>query len=85
MAADAATIGAIAARGANAFSLVGATSSFSRDGGKFKLELGPNADHLLVTEHGYESAQIPLNITPGEHLEGLVIRLQPAPPDAPDR
>ena len=44
-----------------------------------------SADHLLVTEHGYESAQIPLNITPGEHLEGLVVRLQPAPPDAPDQ
>lgn len=39
----------------------------------------------MVTHDGYEDAQIPLNIAPGEYLEGLVIRLQPTPPDAPDQ
>lgn len=84
-AADAATISALATgRGADT-SLVGASSSFTQPGGRFKLELGPNADHLLVTQDGYEGAQVPLSIAPGEHREGLVVRLQPAPADAPDQ
>ena len=76
-AADAATIGALAADGGGA-PLVGASSSLSLDAGRFTLELRPNADHVWVTRYGYESARIPLNIAPGEHREGLVIRLQPA-------
>ncbi|MYK88697.1 MAG: carboxypeptidase regulatory-like domain-containing protein, partial [Acidobacteria bacterium] len=83
--ADAATIGAIAADQAADASFVGASSSFSWPEGTFELELRRNADHLWITRDGYESAQIPLNIAPGEHMEGLVIRLQPAPPDAPDQ
>lgn len=84
MAADAATIGAIAAGGGGGL-LVGASSVLSEAAGQFTLELGANADRLWITHDGYEDVQIPLNITPGEHVEGLVIRLQPAPPDAPDR
>ena len=84
MAADAATIGAIAAGGGGGL-LVGASSVLSEAAGQFTLELGANADRLWITHDGYEDVQIPLNIAPGEHVEGLVIRLQPAPPDAPDR
>lgn len=85
VAADAATISAITADGAGGASFVGASSSFSWPEGTFELELRTNADHLWITRDGYEDAQIPLNIAPGEHREGLVIRLQPAPPDAPDQ
>jgi len=84
MAADAPTIGAIAAGGETGGPLVGVSSVLTQ-AGRFDLELRENADHLWVTLDGYESAQIPLNIAPGEHVEGLVIRLQPAPPDAPDQ
>ena len=83
MAADAATIGAIAAGGDAGGLLVGTSSVLTLGAGKFKLELRENADHLWVTLNGYESAQIPLNIAPGEHREALVIRLQPEPSDAP--
>ncbi|MXX62934.1 MAG: hypothetical protein F4112_02520 [Holophagales bacterium] len=85
MAADAATISVLATGQGADTSLAGASSSFTQPGGRFNLELGPNADHLWVTLDGYESAQIPLNIAPGEHREGLVIRLQPAHPDAQDQ
>ncbi len=84
MAGDGATIGTIAA-GQRRGLLVGASSVFSEAAGQFTLELRANADHLWIAHDGYENAQIPLNIAPGEHLEGLVIRLQPAPPDAPDQ
>ncbi len=84
MAADAATVGAIAA-GQGRGLLVGASSVLSEAAGQFKLELRSNADHLWITHDGYEGTQIPLNIAPGEHVEGLVIGLQPAPPDAPDQ
>lgn len=80
-AADAATIGALAAGGGGA-PLVGASSSLSLDAGRFTLELRPNADHVWVTRDGYESARIPLNVAPGEHREGLVIRLQPTPDES---
>ncbi len=79
MAADAATIGAIAAGGSGSGPLVGVSSVFSEAAGRFTLELRANADRLWVTHDGYESAQIPLSIAPGEHVEGLVIRLQTAP------
>ena len=79
VAADAATIGAIAAGGATGASFVGASSSFSQPEGQFELELRTNADHLWITRDGYESLQIPLSITPGERQEGLVIQLQPRP------
>ena len=78
-ASDAATIAAVAADGAASASFVGASSSFSWPEGTFEVELRANADHLWITRDGYESAQVPLNIAPGEHREGLVIRLQPAP------
>ena len=84
MAADAATIGAIAAGGETGGPLVGVSSVLTQ-AGRFDLELRENADHLWVTLDGYESAQIPLNIAPGEHREGLVIRLQPAPAEPPDQ
>ena len=77
MAADAATIGVIAA-GGNDAPLVGVSAALSMDAGKFRLELRSSADHLWVTHDGYESVQIPLTVAPGEHAEGLVIRLQPA-------
>lgn len=85
MAADAATVNTLATGRGTHTSLVGASSSLTQPGGRFKLELGPNADHLWVTLDGYEGTQIPLNIAPGEHAEGLVIRLQPAHPDALDQ
>ncbi|MCY3971199.1 MAG: carboxypeptidase-like regulatory domain-containing protein [Acidobacteria bacterium] len=84
MAGDTATIGAIAAGGDAGGPLVG-TSFVLSQAGKFKLELRENADHLWVTLDGYEGAQIPLNIVPGEHREGLVIRLQPAPAEPHDQ
>lgn len=85
MAADSATIGAIAAGGDASGPLVGVSSGRTLGAGRFKLELRGNADHLWVTLNGYEGAQIPLIITPGEHREGLVIRLQPAPVEPPDQ
>ncbi|MXX74989.1 MAG: hypothetical protein F4210_02620 [Holophagales bacterium] len=84
MAADAATIGAIAGGGDTGRPLVGVSSVLTQ-AGRFKLDLRANADYLWVTLDGYESAQVPLNIAPGEHREGLVIRLQPAHPDAQDQ
>ncbi len=83
LAGDAATIGAIAAGGKDDGPLGGVSTAYSEAAGHFMLELRANADRLWVTHDGYESAQIPLSIAPGEHLEGLVVRLQPAPPDAP--
>ncbi|MYA07419.1 MAG: hypothetical protein F4060_06220 [Holophagales bacterium] len=85
MAADAATIGTLATGQGTDTSLVGASSSFTQPGGRFTLELGPNASHLWVTLDGYESAQIPLDVTPGEHRDGLVIRLRPVPTEPPDQ
>ncbi len=84
MAGDAATIGAIAAGGDTGRPLVG-TSFVLSQAGKFKLELREKADHLWVTLDGYEGTQIPLNISPGEHVEGMVIRLQPAPAESPNQ
>ena len=81
LAGDAATIGAIAAGGKDNGPLAGVSTAYSEAAGHFMLELRANANRLWVTHDRYESAQIPLNITPGEHLEGLVIRLQPAPPE----
>ncbi len=77
IAADAATINALATDQDAGASLVGASFSFSQPGGRFTLELGPNADHLLAAQDGYESLRIPLAIEPGERREGLVIELQP--------
>ncbi len=85
MAADAATIAIIAAGGDGDGPLVGVSSVFALGAGRFKLELRENADHVRVTSDGYESTQIPLNIAPGEQVEGLVIRLQPAAPESPNR
>ncbi|MCY3926658.1 MAG: carboxypeptidase regulatory-like domain-containing protein [Acidobacteria bacterium] len=85
MAADAATIGAIAAGDRSGGPLVGVSYVLTQGAGHFKLELRENADHLWVSLDGYEGAQIPLNISPGEHREGLVIRLQPAPAESPNQ
>ena len=85
MAADAATIGVIAKDGAAGALLVGVSSVLTRGAGQFTLELRANVDHLWVTRDRYEGTQIPLDITPGEHLEGLVIRLQPAADESPDQ
>ena len=85
MAADAATIGALAS-GADIGSLVAnVSSSFAIDGGRFELDLRVNAERLLVTRQGYESTQIPLNASAGQRQEGLVIRLRPAAPEVPNR
>ncbi len=84
IAADAATIDAIAAGGAGA-SFVGTSFSFSQPQGEFELELRANADHVRVTHDGYESTQIPLNIAPGEHREGLVIEMRPEASGAPNQ
>ena len=85
VAADAATIDAIAAGGATAESFVGTSSSFSQPQGEFELELRTNADHVRVTRDGYESIQMPLNIAPGEHQEGLVIEMRPEASGAPNQ
>lgn len=77
VAADAATIEAIAAGEATGESLVGTSSSFSRPQGEFELELQADADHLWITRDGYESVQTPLGITPGEHRNGLVVEMRP--------
>ncbi len=84
IAADAATIDAIAAGEADE-SFVGTSFSFSQPQGEFELELRANADHVRVTRDGYESTQIPLNIAPGEHREDVVIRLQPAAAESPNQ
>ena len=84
-AADAATIAIIAAGGDGDGPLVGVSSVFALGAGRFKLELSENADRVRVTSNGYESTQIPLNIAPGEQVEGLVIRLQPAPAEPPNQ
>ena len=85
MAADAATIGVIAADGDAGGLFVGISSVLTLGAGKFKLELGENADQVRVTRAGYESTQLPLNIAPGEQVEGLVIRLQPVPAEPPNQ
>lgn len=85
VAADAATIDAIAAGGATAESFVGTSSSFSQPQGEFELELRTNADHVRVTRDGYESIQMPLNIAPGEHQEGLVIEMRPEASGVPNQ
>lgn len=85
MAADAATIGVIAAGGYGDAPLLGVSTALSLDAGKFKLELSAGASHVWVTRDGYESVTIPLNIAPGEHREGMVIVLQPAPAESPNQ
>ena len=84
-AADAATIAALATGADNQRLVANATAAFSMNEGKFELKLRENADRLLVTRQGYESAQIPLSIAPGEQREGLVIRLQPSAPASPNQ
>lgn len=84
MAGDATTIGVIAADGYAGGLLVGVSYALTRGAGRFKLELGENADRVRVTRAGYESTQLPLSIAPGEQVEGLVIRLQPAPAEPPN-
>ena len=83
--ADAATISVLANGGDTGALVANASSSFAVDGGKFELELRPNAERLLVTRDGYENTQIPLNANAGPRQEGLVIRLRPAPPGAPNQ
>ncbi len=85
MAGDAATIAVLAADGDRDGPLVGVSSALSLDAGRFTLELRPNADHVWVTRDGYEDAQIPLSIAPGKHVEGLVIRMQPAADESSNR
>ena len=82
-AADTATIAALAENGGGPFS-PDAKSSFSGNDGTFTLELGPTSELVYVSFQGYESTQIPLNVAPGEHREGLIIELQPSP-EAPDQ
>lgn len=84
-AADAATIGALANTGGGTALITNGTAVFTVADGQFELELGANAEKLRVTQRGYESAVIPISIAPGEHREGLVIRLQPAPVEPPDQ
>ena len=79
---DAATIGVGATNGDDA-PLTGVNTALSLHAGSFKLELSATAAHVWVTRDGYESTQIPLNIAPGEHREGLVIRMQPATAESP--
>ena len=82
VAADTATIGALAS-GGDLWSLLGnASASFAVDGGKFELELRTNAERLLVSRQGYESTEIPLGASAGQRQEGLVIRLRPAADEA---
>ena len=85
MAADAATIGALATGADDQRLVANATAVFSMNEGTFELELRESADRLLVTRQGYESVQIPLSIAPGEQREGLVIRLQPSAPASPNQ
>ena len=80
-AADAAMIGVLAT-GGNDAPLTGVNTALSLNAGSFKLELSATAAHVWVTRDGYESTQLPLSIAPGEHVEGLVIRMQPAPDES---
>ncbi len=84
-AADAATIGALASSGDTAPLVSGSTASFTINDGRFELKLRANAEQLWVTQEGYEGTRIPLDVNPGQHLEGLVIELQPAAPESPNQ
>lgn len=57
----------------------------SEDGGRFTIRFGPGAEQLWVEREGYEDAFLSLNVAPGQRQEGLVIRLQPVPPEPQDR
>ncbi len=83
-AADAATIAALARAGDTAPLVTSASASFSLNEGRFELKLRANAEQLWVTQTGYEGRQIPINVAPGEHREGLVIELQPVPSTPPN-
>ncbi len=85
---DAATMAALASgddEGSVYLSGVIAGNAFSVGAGRFELRLGPKAERLWVTHDSYEGALIPLNIGPGQRQDGLVIRLQPAPAEAPNQ
>lgn len=85
IAADAVTIGALASGGELGSLVANASASFAVDGGKFELELRPNAERLLVSRQGYESTEIPLNASAGQRPQGLVIRLRRAADEAPNQ
>ncbi len=53
--------------------------------GRFVIEFGPGAEQLLVARQGYRDIVLPLNAAPGSHSPGIVIELQPAAAEAPDR
>ncbi len=84
MAGEASQIAALA-REENTSAVRVAGSTFTVAQGRFELKLGPNVERLRVTREGYASALLPLTIAPGQRQTGLVVQLQPAPPDASDQ
>ena len=84
VAADTATIGALARDGDTA-GPASATAAFTITDGQFELKLRADAEHLWVTGQGYEGVQLPVNVTPGQRQEGLVIQLQPTASESPNR
>ncbi len=62
-----------------------AGETMSENGGRFTLRFGPGAEQLWVEREGYQDAFLSLNVAPGQRQEGLVIRLRPETPEAPDR
>jgi len=79
---DAAQITALRSEDARWLGLAGQTDS--RGGGRFEIRFGPGAEQLWVTRDGYQDALLPLSVPPGQHHQGLVIELQPAPSEDPN-
>lgn len=69
----------------SAFSPAIAGFTLSTAGGRFELDVGPNASHLLVSRRGYANALLPLGVLPGQRLTGLLVELQPKPPISPGK
>ena len=79
---NAAQITALRNEDADRVRLAGRSDSTS--GGRFKIQFGPGAEQLWVTRDGYQGALLPLSVPPGQHHQGLVIELQPAPSEDPN-
>lgn len=62
-----------------------AGDAMSEDGGRFTIRFGPGTEQLWVEREGYQDAIVSLSVPPGQRQEGLVIRMQPATSDAPER
>ena len=57
---------------------------YSGRDGAFDFQLGPYAEYLVAKSSGYEPIRLPIQLTPGERRDGLVIELTPKASEPPN-